>query len=518
MSLRVRLLAASLALLVFGLLAADLATYTALRSFLLGRVDNQLLGAQRSVAFALSAPSGEFTDNTLRSLGSVAPGVFVQVLAQDGAPLPNATFEGRRPDEPSSSPKLPANVAKLAPAAPTSGSGGGSPGPGHHERPAVPTRLLTVPAAEKGGPQYRVSLTTLSGSSLLVVALPLSDTFDTLHRLVFVELLVSLAVLGAAAALGFWLVRIGLRPLADIEASAATITAGDFDHRVARVDDSTEVGRLGKALNAMLATIATAFSKQQASEEAARRSEQRLRRFVADASHELRTPVAAVRAYAELYRRGADTRPEDLARLLSRIELEAARMGVLVDDLLLLTRLDEGRPLGREPVDLGAVVSEAVAAAQVVEPDRVLTLHGDGLIEVLGDRDRLRQVVDNLLGNVRSHTPAGSPADISVRVNEGRAQVEVADRGPGLPPDELGRVFERFYRADEGRSRDDGGTGLGLSIVSAIVASHGGRVGAAPRQGGGTVFIVELPLYQEPGDDQAQADQAEADQVDQAER
>jgi two-component system OmpR family sensor kinase len=500
MSLRLRLLAGSLALLVFGLVAADLATYTSLRSFLLGRVDSQLVGAQRSVVQALSSPNGEFADNTLRSLGSVAPGVFVQVLAKDGTPIPGATFEGRRPDEPSSSPKLPSNVVQLAPpATATDTASSDTHGPGHHGNQVdVPTKLMTFPSAQKNGSQYRTSLTSLSGSSVLVVALPLKGTTDTLHRLLFVELLVSLAVLGCAAALGTWLVRIGLRPLADIESSAAIITAGDLDHRVAREDDGTEVGRLGKALNTMLATIATAFTKQQASEESARRSEQRLRRFVADASHELRTPVAAVRAYAELYRRGADTRPEDLARLLSRIELEAARMGVLVDDLLLLTRLDEGRPLERAAVDVGAVVTEAVSAAQVVDPDRPITVKVDGLIEVIGDRDRLRQVFDNLLGNVRSHTPAGAPGEVSVEVRDGSAHIEVADRGPGLAPDDHGRVFERFYRADEGRSRDDGGTGLGLSIVSAIVAAHGGRVGAAARDGGGTVFIVELPLLVEP--------------------
>jgi two-component system OmpR family sensor kinase len=172
-------------------------------------------------------------------------------------------------------------------------------------------------------------------------------------------------------------------------------------------------------------------------------------------------------------------------------------MGVLVDDLLLLTRLDEGRPLTREPVDLGAVVSEAVAAARVVEPDRPLELVVDGLVEVQGDRDRLRQVVDNLLGNVRTHTPAGAPAEVTVRAAERKARIEVADSGPGLAPDHLGRVFERFYRADEGRSRDDGGTGLGLSIVSAIVAAHGGRVGAAGRAEVGAVFVVELPLLED---------------------
>jgi two-component system OmpR family sensor kinase len=183
-----------------------------------------------------------------------------------------------------------------------------------------------------------------------------------------------------------------------------------------------------------------------------------------------------------------------LARLLSRIEEEAARMGVLVDDLLLLTRLDEGRPLARGQVDMGAVAADAVEAARVVEPDRVIGLSVDGSVEVAGDRDRLRQVVDNLLANVRSHTPSGAPADVRVWIEDGAAVVEVSDSGPGLRDDEASVVFQRFYRSDAGRSRDSGGAGLGLSIVGAIVSAHGGSVSARARSGGGAVFRVELPL------------------------
>jgi two-component system OmpR family sensor kinase len=220
---------------------------------------------------------------------------------------------------------------------------------------------------------------------------------------------------------------------------------------------------------------------------------------VGDASHELRTPVAAVRAYAELYRLGADERPEDLARLLARIEEEAARMGVLVDDLLLLTRLEEGRPLEEAAVDLGAVAADAVAAARALEPERPIGLDVAGSVEVLGDRDRLRQVVDNLLANVRAPTPAPAPADVRVRTHDGRAVLEVADRGPGLDPEQAAHAFERFYRADPSRSRDHGGVGLGLSIVEAIVAAHGGQARVAGRDGGGAVFSVELPPLDGPG-------------------
>jgi two-component system, OmpR family, sensor kinase len=479
-SLRARLLAASLVLLALGLVVADVATYGSLRSFLYNRVDAQLDAAHRSVERAVFSPDGPFAAAQLRQLGAVVPGVYVQV--RDGGDNVIVTVEGRARDAPSSAPRLPDRVVSITPAA------GPDVVPGNE-----PARLLTLSARERGGPRYRVRVSSLPGGGALVVALPLRDTFSTLHHLLLIELLVSIGVLAAAAAGGLWLVRLGLRPLADIEGTAGAIAAGDMRNRVARDDDRSEVGRLGHALNVMLDTIDEAMAEQRA-------SEQRVRRFVADASHELRTPVAAVRAYAELYRRGADQHPEDLARLLSRIEQESARIGVLVDDLVLLTRLDEGRPLQRTPVDLGAIASDAVEAARALEPDRPITLEVSGSVEVPGDRHRLRQVVDNLLANVRAHTPAGSPADVRVWATGGRATVEVADRGNGLTAEDASQVFERFYRVDPARSRHTGGAGLGLSIVAAIAAAHGGSAAAEARPGGGAVFRVELPLLSpEPG-------------------
>jgi two-component system OmpR family sensor kinase len=479
-SLRARLLAASLVLVTVGLLVADLATYSALRSFLFTRVDQQLDAAQASIE---RAPG----DSGIEQLGAVAPRVFLQVYDREGQAGP--FFSGRGRFEKVFTPAVPAKdvtqfaadatpVQQPAPDDHHAGSGGpGDAGAAGHGQQAA--RVLTVPSAEAGGPQYRVRLSALSGGNVLAVALPLDDLTGTLHRLFLIELFVTIAVVAIAAGIGLWLVRLGLRPLADIEATASTITAGDLSQRIARDDEGTEVGRLGRAINVMLERLDAAFAEQ--------------KRFVADASHELRTPVAAVRAYAELYRMGADQHPEDLARLLSRIEEEAARMGVLVDDLLLLARLDEGRPLEHDAVDLGAVTSDAVAAARALDPDRGLTLDVDGSVEVWGDRGRLRQVVDNLLANVRSHTPPGEPADVRVGIEGGRAVVEVADRGPGLPQGEGANLFERFYRADPSRARDSGGSGLGLSIVSAIAAAHGGSASARPRDGGGAVFRVELP-------------------------
>jgi two-component system OmpR family sensor kinase len=236
----------------------------------------------------------------------------------------------------------------------------------------------------------------------------------------------------------------------------------------------------------MLAQIESAF-------DARSRSERRLRQFVADASHELRTPLAAVRAYAELFGRGAASRPDDLARSMSGITRETERMSLLVDDLLLLARLDEGRPLAQEPVELGDVVEEAVDAARVVEPDRPVTLAVEPAV-VVGDRDRLRQLIDNLFANVRAHTPAGTPVAVGLRRSNGRVELSVADSGPGLTEDEAVQVFERFYRVDSSRTRASGGVGLGLSIVAAVAEAHGGSAEARPTEGGGATFVVSLPL------------------------
>jgi two-component system OmpR family sensor kinase len=222
-------------------------------------------------------------------------------------------------------------------------------------------------------------------------------------------------------------------------------------------------------------------------------SDRRLRRFVADASHELRTPLAAVRAYAELFGRGAAARPQDLERSMVGITREAERMSLLVDDLLLLARLDEGRPLAKKPVDLGALVGEAVDAARVVEPDRPIEASVEP-VTVEGDRDRLRQVLDNLFANARTHTPPATPVSVELHRVDGRARLSVADRGPGLSEEQASRVFERFYRGDGSRARASGGAGLGLSIVAAVTEAHGGTAEVLPTPGGGATFVITLPV------------------------
>jgi two-component system OmpR family sensor kinase len=456
-SLRARLLLAVVALATVGLLAANVATYSSLRAFLLDRTDSTL----------------EQTADTLRRPGpgggirSAPPGTFVQVRSLDGGSVV-ATFTGQTlPGADNPAPELPDTVV------PPTGNG-------------EAVRYFTVPGAD-GSADYRVRASIGAGDqAMLLVATSLHEVDSTLNRLVLIELVVTVLVLGAIAGLGLWLVRLGLRPLDAIGQTASAIAAGDLSRRVERAEERTEVGRLGLALNAMLARIESSFRAQQV-------SERKLRRFVADASHELRTPLSAVRAYAELYDRGAAERPDDLERSMRGISRESERMSLLVDDLLLLARLDDGRPLERQPVRLDEVVGEAVETAQTVDPDRPIELRAERAV-VEGDRDRLRQIVDNLLANVRAHTPPGTPASVSVTRRNGSAEIAVTDSGPGLDEEHLEHVFERFYRADPSRARTSGGVGLGLSIVAAVAEAHGGTVSASSRPGEGTTFSIALPL------------------------
>jgi two-component system, OmpR family, sensor kinase len=464
MSLRTRLVVGVIALSAIGLGAADVATYASLRSFLLDRVDRTLDAAHVAAERPGGAPGFGPRGGPFRGPGPSA-GLFVQVRGSDGTTIFSTRQTPRFQDDASpSAPRLPTTIVVPR---------------------GEPASYFSTPASTGGG-RYRVRASFEGGSRLLVVATTLRDVDGTLHRLLLIELLVTACVLAALGALGLWVVRLGLRPLEAIGRTAAAIAEGDLSRRVEREDDRTEVGRLGLALNAMLAQIEAAFKARQA-------SEQRLRRFVADASHELRTPLAAVRAYAELFARGAESRPDDLARSMSGISRESERMSVLVDDLLLLARLDEGRPLERERVELDELVREAVETARAVDPGRPIEIDLEPA-SVLGDRGRLRQVVDNPLANVRAHTPPETPMRVSLGREDGSALLSVADAGPGMTAEEVERVFERFYRADPSRARASGGAGLGLSIVAAVAEAHGGRVTAAAGPGAGATFTVSLPI------------------------
>jgi two-component system OmpR family sensor kinase len=340
-------------------------------------------------------------------------------------------------------------------------------------------RLFPAGPSPPGGPQQ-------PPPGRLVIAISTADVDSTLARLDRVEMVIGLVVIVIAGAVAWALVRIELRPLARIEDTAAAIAAGDLSRRVDAGDPATEVGSLGASLNAMLAQIEAAFEERRA-------SESRLRRFVADAGHELRTPLTSVRGYAELFRRGGAADPGDLAMIMSRIESEAQRRGVLVEDLLLLAKLDQGRPLARLPVRLSATVAEMAADQAMLHPAWPVHQRIAPGVEVVGDELRIRQAVGNLLANARAHTPAGTPVTVTVEMRDGMAMVEVADAGPGVPPEVMGRLFERFFRADPSRSRASGGSGLGLSIVAAIAEAHGGRVEAESPDGGGATFRILLP-------------------------
>jgi two-component system OmpR family sensor kinase len=481
LSLRTRLVLGVIVLAALGLAIADVATFTSLRSFLFQRTDASLDAAHVGVEHALfqQGPGPPQRD----ALTAAAPGDFIEVRTLNGKIVAKGSVPQFQEQTIPSPPDLPASIAI-----------GGAPTDGRDR-----SRYFTV-RAEDADDRYRVraSIEPSAQNYMLIIAAPLDEVDNTLNRLVVIELLVTGAVLAALTALGLWVVRLSLRPLSAIETTASAIAAGDLSRRVEIADERTEVGRLGLALNAMLGQIESAFKAREA-------SERRLRRFVADASHELRTPLAAIRAYAELFTRGADRRPQDLSRSMSGITRESERMSVLVDDLLLLARLDEGRPLEQEPVRLDALVGEAVETARAVDAGRPIELTAEPLT-VLGDGERLRQIVDNLLGNARAHTPESAPVRVSVARKGSLAVVEVADSGPGLALEDLDRVFERFYRADESRSRASGGVGLGLSIVAAVAEAHGGSVSAESAPGDGATFRIELPLYDGSGADATSGD------------
>jgi two-component system OmpR family sensor kinase len=470
MSLRARLLLVLAVLSAAGLVAADVATYASLRSSLYKRVDNSLDTSANAVSGVLSRPReggpgggrGAFGLNGLAALGVLTPGMYVEIRPHGGGDPVIGTVG--RPGEPAPALRIPADF-----------------------RPASDGSATRRTLTAAGGADFRLLTRSVPFTGdTLILGTPLHETHVTLDQLRWIELLVTCAVIASALLFGLWLITASLRPLRRIEETAAAIGAGDLSRRVQPDGGTTEIGRLGGALNAMLGQIEDAFAERSA-------SEARLRRFISDASHELRTPIAAVSAYAELFDRGARDRPDDLERSMTGIQRETRRMGLLVGDLLLLARLDQGRPLAAGPVELSALAADALDAARAMEPARPLTLDSSSPVTVTGDAERLRQVVDNLLANVRAHTPADAAAIVRVRREGGDAVLEVEDRGPGLDAERAAHVFERFYRGDPSRSRDLGGSGLGLAIVAAIVQAHGGSVQLESRPGAGTTFRVTLP-------------------------
>jgi two-component system OmpR family sensor kinase len=466
-SLRARLVTGVLVLAAAGLSVLALVTYLEQRSFLGQRVDQQLAAAQGVV---------DHTLDQQRVAGSPAPRAR-QPSRPSGVNLPPGTFGQRR----DASGKVVGNNVVLS----------------YGEKALPPPRLpakipvgraVTVGAVGSSGLHYRVlAQPTDDRSGTTIVAIPLREVDDTLHSLLAVEGLVIAGVLAAVAALALWLVRIGLRPLDRIGETAGRIAAGDLSRRVTPQTDRTEVGRLGLALNAMLAQIEKAFAERQASQD-------RLRHFVADASHELRTPLVSIRGYAELFRIGAARSQADTEKAMGRIEDEATRMGVIVDDLLTLARLDQLPQTAHARVNLTELLAEGAADARAAAPDRRIELASDTEVMVIGDAAGLRQVVSNLIRNALVHTPAGTPIELRLADEHGEARLDVRDHGMGLPTDQPEVLFERFWRAEPGRERGPAGAGLGLSIVAAIVEAHGGTVSAHNAPDGGAAFTVRLPL------------------------
>jgi len=352
---------------------------------------------------------------------------------------------------------------------------------------AMAGRIVTVPAVDNSL-LYRVLLRPGPAGATLVTAASLRPVDDAVGRLVKTLIGAGLIALLIASLASWWVIQRGLRPVDRMVETAAAIAAGDLSRRVPDANPGTELGRLGTALNEMLGQIEAGIRERA-------EGEARLRRFVADAAHELRTPLTSLRGYAELYRRGALPTTEALANAMGRIESEGARMARLVDDLLLLARTDQGRPLEQEPVDLVRLARDAAGDFAAVEPDRPLARELDGTAVVMGDPIRLRQAIDNLLANVRAHTPGGTPARLSVQRDGAWVELTVADEGPGIVPDDQPRIFQRFWRGDPGRKRTAaGGTGLGLSIVEALVRAHGGTVAVRSEPGRGAAFTLRLPL------------------------
>jgi two-component system OmpR family sensor kinase len=542
--LRTKLITAVLVLVIMALAAISFTSVYVLRSYLTTAHDQQIVSVFQGIEHS---PVDAFSDGEVANIAYPVRGnpyVYAGVQ-QFGSKL-----------------SPPSNSGQFL-------GGGEMPNSQQQSVPSIPStkawanansgQLLTVPA-KSGSDSWRVitaPITIGNVTGTLVVGYDLGNVTAVIQRLTTVDLIVSLAVILVLAAVAIAVVRANLRPLNDIELTAGQIAAGHLDHRVPEGDPRTEIGSLGRSLNAMLAQIERAFHAQGQAEQAAHQSEERMRRFIADAAHELRTPLTTIRGFAAHYRlRGGSSRlrpgapgpragtsvvngtpvdagnesvletagassgplrdaasggvapeglsPDELDRLMGRVESEATRMGMLVEDLLTLARLDQQRPLNRAPVDLLTLAADAVQDARVVQPGRPIDLivaPGTAFL-IDGDEPRLRQVIANLVNNAVTHTPAGTP--IRVKIARGTQEahdrvvpavvIDVEDDGPGMTAEQAQRVFERFYRADAARNRASGGTGLGLAIVAGLVSAHGGTVSVRTAPGQGADFQVKLPL------------------------
>jgi two-component system, OmpR family, sensor kinase len=592
--MRVKLITAVLALVAIALATISIAGLGFLRSYLLGQADTQL------TSFAQGAARRGVENYLIVGQGpaGTSEGPFALGWIPDGGTVHWAALEPSRYSVNAQGSPVAVSYKsgpQLSPGASWLAGGkivtvGAASGPGRYRVEALPQQTLVLPGPD--GQQV---------TGTVIVAWDVSSVYQTLGTLTGIDIIISGILLAGIAVVGVTVIRASLRPLTDIEKTTEAIAAGDLTRRVPDHDPRTEVGRLARSLNTMLAQIEAAFVARTASEAAARKSEDRMRQFVADASHELRTPLTAIRGFAEYYRQrgGVDTTgqaaiaaaparaqlaagpgagragaespgygagdqdrtgsaggtgsgklaPAELDRIMRRVEQESSRMGVLVEDMLLLARLDQQRPLEHRTVDLLTLAADAVHDARVVAPNRNinLTVGAGAALLVLGDEVRLRQVIGNLMSNAMAHTPDGTPIDVRIRsgsLDEARAAgrsavigqpdvpgqpaapdqpgalaapglpgrpgpagprsaavLEVTDYGPGLSREQAERAFERFYRADQART--SGGSGLGLAIVASLVAAHGGAVWVESAPGAGATFRIALPLAPEAMHDDA---------------
>ncbi len=517
MTLRGKLLSTLLALLAVAIVIVDFSTSSSLRSFLIQRLDQQIVQAvQPAERYLLGAAEGA---NISRQPPFIPIGSYEELITSNGPTLVAAIVSS--PSQAGSPPLVTKTVSGVTSL-------------------TIPINsMTTVPSVAGDGITYRVYATKIpSRTGYVLIAAPLSSISDTLHQLDIVELLVSVGVLLLITSAGGALLRIGLKPLNSMTETAGAIADGDLTRRVETQIKNDEVGKLASALNKMLTRIENAM-------DSSRSSEERLRRFVADASHELRTPLTSIRGYAELFQRGGIQGPEQTARAMQRIESEAIRMSALVEDLLLLAKLDQDRSVEYSRVDLAQIARDAIEDARAVEPTRPIRLSGLDHALVNGDANRLTQVVANLLSNARSHTSETTQVELRIEEIHGEPKhsssipyavataipivkgpgepekrpndwirLMVRDAGPGIAGDDLSKVFERFFRTDSSRSRTQGGSGLGLSLVAAIAEAHNGQAWVSSKGlGEGTTFGVDIPAYlpsntnQDPGtsDDQGNA-------------
>jgi len=474
-SLRSRLLLATLVVVAIGIGTSDFVAHASLKNYLIKQVDTQLTGVANGSVGRLNRAGIEPNANEddangspfriVRPLRGVPTETLVTLLDSNGNEL--GRLGG---DITNSSQTMRFNGFTTAKVAATKG---------------LP---FTVKGVRDGGDTRAIAQVLPTGLGSIVVAVSLAGVDRTLHEMTWLFLLISLIILVLIAFLSRFIIQISLRPLSEVEGTAAAIAAGDLSARLPDNNPKTEVGKLTRSLNTMLSRIEESFAVRVA-------SESKLRQFVADASHELRTPLTAIRGFAELHRQGAVEGVEKTKELIGRIEKESIRMGSLVEDLLLLARMDEARPVSMEPVDLTHVLEECIASARAAGPDHPITADIEPDIFVLGDNKRIHQAIANLLANARTHTPLGTKITVRAKSGKDDTRVSVSDEGPGLSPADQKKIFERFFRADPSRQRSSGeGSGLGLSIVDAIMKLHGGSVSVESELGRGATFTLTFPI------------------------